>query len=706
MRRTNSLLLVLFCCVSMSTAQGVGAEGTGGAQTPEGTVKLDEIVVTGTRITENVEKPNMTVIIPSSLLQGPGSTLDAALKHQPGIDVQRPQEVGASMDDDSIKIRGFGARRIVLSVDGMPQNSPGTAGGYFIDWSTVPLSNVQEIEVIKGVSDPRYGSTLGGVVNLITKKPQKRPEIEAQGSAGSFGTKTFDFYHGWKPSAFEYSLSGGYSESNGYLYNGDFRIKNVGLHLGYELPWRGKIAGDMQYVEVRKGFIVPNRISNDPDSPNYDVPKNSRYPASDGEIMYGGMGVRGQPEAGSWWRKEKTTYNLNYQQEFDASRFKLRYWQNYGNREAYNTRMALGRVYHKEFYDDRSYGADGIYTLELPNNTITMGLDYKRLKDDGDRNYADDFRAPSRNYNYVNSINLGAFIMDDIFLQDKKLILTPGIRYSSYDGKAGPAGRAEGIRDVSMDGFAPSLKATYAYAKDSLTYLSLARALRMPTPPEHYWHYSPDAGVNTRGLSFNKEDGIMVQGGWKASLPGRTKIEISPYYYRIKDYIQFDVINFVSYNIEKAEIYGVEAGITHQLTKYFAVFANYTYQKSKTSGDPFVNNFVDGPDRGFDEVPGLPGHKVNGGIQYKGQRKEKVTLYMTAVSSQKVIYNNNVLSPTSLKVRTQPGYITVDVEGSYPFTSGIELTAYVRNLFDAGYQERFGFPAAERNFGIGLRTYF
>jgi outer membrane receptor protein involved in Fe transport len=700
----QKIMLILFCIGLGTYSFAAGPDNE--ENSPDGAIKLDTILVTGEALRDDMRAPNMTVIFPSSLLQGVSSTLDGALKRQAGIDVQRPQEVGASLDDDSIKIRGFGSRRINVTVDGRSLNTPGTAGGYFVDWTTIPLSNVEQIEVIKGVSDPRYGNMLGGAVNLVTKKPLVTPVVEAQAGAGSFNTRTFDFYHGWKPGKFEYSVSAGYSKSDGYLLNGDFWIKNAGIHLGYELPWQAKILGDIQYVQVKKGFIIANRLSNDYDSPNYNVPKDRRYPASDGEIMYGGMGFRGQPERGSWWEKEKTCYSLGYEQTFTHSLFNARYWENYGNREAFNTRAVLNRVYHKKFYDDRSYGVDTAYKYDLSSHTVTMGVDYKRLLDNGDKSASDDFRTPFKDFNYVNSTLLGIFLMDEIFFMDRHLVITPGVRYMSYDGKAGAAGSAEGIRNVYMDGIAPSLKAAYNYGNRGLVYMSMARALRMPTPPEHYWHYSPDAGVFTGNLPLNKEDGLVLQGGWKTNLATGTKIEVAPYYYLIKNYIQFDLINFVSYNIHKATIYGAEFGLTQQLTKSLSGFTNYTYQKSRTEGDPFVNNFVNALNRDFKEIPGLPEHKVNAGIQYKGTKKEKIVLYATYVSSQKVIYNNNVLSNADLRVRTQDAYFTVDVEGSYPVWKGVELTAYVHNLFDENYQERFGFPAAERNFGMGVRTYF
>lgn len=665
--------------------------------------QLDEVAVTESEIKKESETPNMTVILPELLLQGIGSTLDAALTRQAGIDVQRPQEVGASMDDDSIKVRGFGSRRILVTIDGRTMNTPGTAGGYFIDWTTLPLNNIDRIEIIKGISDPRYGNTLGGVINLATKKPTSKPVFEIQGLVASFNTHTISLFHAWKPGNFEYAISGGYSTSDGYLLNGDFSLKNSNIHLGYDLPWMGKITFDLQYVYVKKGFIVSNRQAKDYDSEDYNKPKNDSYPASDGEIMYGGMGA--YAELGSWWKRERYNLNLGYEQSFSNSVLNLRYWWNHGDREAYNTRAALNRVFHKKWFDDRSYGADIGYIHYLKNHTISIGADYKRFKDDGDKNFPDDFRAAFRNRNYVNAEHIGFYIMDDIALNEK-LVITPGVRYISYDGKAGPSGKAEGIKDISMNGIAPSLKATYNFDKINLAYLSVARALRMPTPPEHYWHYSPDAGVNTSNLDFKKEDGLMIQGGWKAEFPTKTRVEISPYYYHIQDYIHFDLINFVSYNIDTARIYGIETEIAQQLGKGFSVFANYTYQKSNTKGDPFVSNFVSPLDRDFKQIPGLPEHKINIGFQYKGVNKEKITVYARYVSEQKVIYNNNTLYNDTLRVRTQNSFVTADIEASYPISKNIQLTGYIRNLFDKNYQERFGFPAAERNFGIGIKGIF
>ncbi len=157
-------------------------------------ISLMKLLFQRKKIKEEQSTPNATVVIPELLLQGISSNLDGALFRQPGVDVQRLQEIGGALDDDSIKIRGFGSRRITLAYDGRILNTPGTAGGYFIDWTTVPLTNIEKIYIIKGVSDPRYGNTLGGVINLITRKPLEKPEFEVQAMKARYDTDKFSFF--------------------------------------------------------------------------------------------------------------------------------------------------------------------------------------------------------------------------------------------------------------------------------------------------------------------------------------------------------------------------------------------------------------------------------------------------------------------------------------------------------------------------------
>ena len=52
------------------------------------------------------------------------------------------------------------------------------------------MANVERVEVLKGPASMLYGSTeIGGLINIVTKKPQAEPSYSVTGKAGSF-----DFY--------------------------------------------------------------------------------------------------------------------------------------------------------------------------------------------------------------------------------------------------------------------------------------------------------------------------------------------------------------------------------------------------------------------------------------------------------------------------------------------------------------------------------
>lgn len=66
-----------------------------------------------------------------------------------------------------------GARSQIL-VDGMSTLNPKTGE---INWNTVPLENIEQIEVIKGASSVLYGSSaLNGIINIRTARPGLTPK--------------------------------------------------------------------------------------------------------------------------------------------------------------------------------------------------------------------------------------------------------------------------------------------------------------------------------------------------------------------------------------------------------------------------------------------------------------------------------------------------------------------------------------------------
>lgn len=121
-----------------------------------------------------------------------------------------------SKNEYRLKIRGFSGQRIVLLYDGIPIYEP-----YFnsFDLKTIPAGMVENIKVVKGASSVLYGpNALGGVVNVITKRPQP-PSFSLQGlydSNGGYGFSTSGSLR-WKDVLF--SAFADYDSSDGLKWN-------------------------------------------------------------------------------------------------------------------------------------------------------------------------------------------------------------------------------------------------------------------------------------------------------------------------------------------------------------------------------------------------------------------------------------------------------------------------------------------------------
>jgi outer membrane cobalamin receptor len=144
---------------------------------------MEEIIVTDEAITE----PTVTIVGVKTVEKGKNTNIPDVLEYEAGIDIGRKALVGDT--GDTLKIRGLSGNRIMLNIDGRSVNAAGVQGGYFIDWSTIPLDNIEKIEVMYGGSSVKYGNNAGGGdINVITKKPTEQPTFTFYGNYGGGGT--------------------------------------------------------------------------------------------------------------------------------------------------------------------------------------------------------------------------------------------------------------------------------------------------------------------------------------------------------------------------------------------------------------------------------------------------------------------------------------------------------------------------------------
>ncbi len=140
-------------------------------------VELDTIVVTTAGgYEQNIADAAATisVITAEELEKKSYSDVTDALKNVPGVFVQ------GGGTNQTISIRGMGSSYTLFLIDGKPMNDGSlltTNGG--VQGASVnflpPIEAIERIEVIRGPSSSLYGSdAMGGVINIITKKHQDK----------------------------------------------------------------------------------------------------------------------------------------------------------------------------------------------------------------------------------------------------------------------------------------------------------------------------------------------------------------------------------------------------------------------------------------------------------------------------------------------------------------------------------------------------
>ncbi len=125
-------------------------------------------------------------------------------------------------------IRGSTAEQVWVLLDGVPLNSV-LAGT--VDLSTIPIDDVERIEILRGPFSAIYGSgALGGVISIVTRRAA-RPAVTL--SAGSFGVGAVSVTTGG-----DARISLRYDTALGARPNSDMRSGYVSMRFGGGPPGR------------------------------------------------------------------------------------------------------------------------------------------------------------------------------------------------------------------------------------------------------------------------------------------------------------------------------------------------------------------------------------------------------------------------------------------------------------------------------------
>ncbi len=343
-----------------------------GASFAQEALTLEPEVVTGSRVYQSLEEvPAATYVVTSEDIERSGATELGELLSStvPGIYISSRN---GSTQEDNIKLRGL-VTEVLILVDGVPYyKASHGAGAAAYDLRSIPLEDIERIEVVKGAGSALYGSmAAAGVINIITKKPLGEG-VKITGGAGT---------NDWREGSF-----------SGWTSEGDFSAR---IWYGHSEEGESRLSWN--------GTVINKNLDYDQDS--------------------GGLTLKSGPFtfSGVWGKyTSRWTYNGDEnQQKNDYSRFYVK-WEGetarailYRHEEEKDYKDPEGR----SFYDDEAWGAEFSKNTSWKDALVSWGASFRDEKLSG---YTEGKRK-----NYAPFIEISRPVGD--------FILNAGLRYEIWD---------------------------------------------------------------------------------------------------------------------------------------------------------------------------------------------------------------------------------------------------------------------------------
>lgn len=159
------------------------------AQTDPREENLDTVVITGTlKPVLRTESPvPVEVYTPAFFKKNPAPGLFESLQQVNGV---RPQVNCSICNTGDIHINGLEGPYTMITIDGMPVvSSLASVYGLY----GIPVQLIERLEIVKGPASGLYGpEAIGGLINIITRTPDKAPRLSVNAMVSSWLEKTMD----------------------------------------------------------------------------------------------------------------------------------------------------------------------------------------------------------------------------------------------------------------------------------------------------------------------------------------------------------------------------------------------------------------------------------------------------------------------------------------------------------------------------------
>ena len=152
----------------------------------------------------------------------------------------------------TVKLQGLPSQYTLVLIDG--ERTKGGHNG--TDVSQIPVEFIERIEIVKGPSSALYGSdALGGVVNIITKNPDKKPNANISYSTGSNNTNIYSLGAGYGVGKWGLLVNARRYDTDGELLSEAYKADNLFIKTSYK-GFNQYSASTNYYQEKRNLFAM------------------------------------------------------------------------------------------------------------------------------------------------------------------------------------------------------------------------------------------------------------------------------------------------------------------------------------------------------------------------------------------------------------------------------------------------------------------
>lgn len=490
------------------------------------TVDIDEVVITGSKISVNRNQIPLTISVIQSraIEESTESSLLPILSNQvPGVFVTERGVTGFGVATGSagqISIRGIGGSpttRVLVLLNGNPQYM-GIMGHPLAD--AYRSANIERVEVVRGPASTLYGSNaMGGVINIITKERKTDGfSTHANVSYGSFNTQKYAAGGGFMNNGFSVYAGINHDRTDGHRDASFFDITDGYFKSAYVIN---------EHFNVSVDFSLAQFNGADPGLDTSDIVT----PRDTLDILRG-MGA------------------IVFNNSFDKANGSVRGFYNFGEHD-----ISSGFI-----SNDFNYGIVAYENFNLiKGNTLTFGIDYKKYggiaeltKYKGGVVLTDTSLTEFAGY---------ATIQQNLF---NKLTLNVGLRIDNHS--------------IFGTEFIPSAGVAYNPWINTNLKASVSKGFRSPTIKELFIQF-PFAPAPNSNLKPEEVINYEVSAQQKL-LQNSLSFELALFHITGNNFINVgmnDANQLTFLNTGAIKNTGVEFAAKHSINKWVTINTNYTY---------------------------------------------------------------------------------------------------------------------------------